>query len=162
MDLENLPLFNSLDEQVVVGFTGRLNVLDRFSRQMWGVVVMKDGEIYGCQYRGAHGLKAFLNMCVESAELLPQDFVVEPEIIEEDCREFYFSYNQLKEETLQMLENHFKVVQHRPPDQLRLMVRSDFLRSSQDTISAQDFQVLCDLTEWNKVEDLYRNCKIAE
>lgn len=123
---------------------------------------MKDGEIYACLYRGAHGLKAFHTMCAESAELVAQDFIVEPEIIDEEEREIHLTYPQLKEKAQEMLENHFRSTQQRPPGDLRLVPRADFLRDSDESVSQQDFQVLCDLTEWSKADDLYRNCALAD
>jgi len=83
MSIPDIPLFRSLDEQTLVGFTGRVNVLDRLTHQMLGVVILKDGQIFRTQYRGVSGLKAFYNIVIEGAQLVPQEFVVEPEIIEE-------------------------------------------------------------------------------
>lgn len=162
MDMENLALFDSLDEQTSVRFTGRLNVLDRLSRQLIGVVILKDGEILRCDYRGVFGLKAFYNMAIESAQLVLQDFVVEPEIITEDLREIHHPYPVLKARSAEAIERYMMYSSHRPPGQLRLMVRSDFLAHKNDLISDTEFRVLCSITEWSKVEDLYRNCPLQD
>lgn len=162
MNMENLPLFDSLDEQTSVRFTGRLNVLDRLSRQLIGLVILKDGEILRCDYRGVFGLKAFYNMAIESAQLVLQDFVVEPEIIGTDLREIHFDYPVLKARAKQAIERFMQHSAHRPPDALRLMVRPDFISTKQDPISDTEFRVLCSLTEWSKVEDLYRNCPLQD
>jgi len=162
MMMENLALFDSLDEQTAVRFTGRLNVLDRLSRQMIGVVVIKDGEVLRCDYRGVFGLKAFYNMAIESAQLVLQDFVVEPEIISEELREIHYPYPVLKARAREAIERFTNYASHRPPGHLRLMVRPDFLDQKQDAVSDAEFRVLCAITEWSKVDDLYRNCPLQD
>lgn len=162
MEMENLALFEAMDEQTAVRFTGRLNVLDRLSRQLIGVVILKEGEILRCDYRGVFGLKAFYNMAIESAQLVLQDFVVEPEIINDDAREIFFPYPVLKARALQAIEQYMIYSSQRPPGYLRLMVRPDFIAAKSDPVSDSEFRVLCSITEWGKVEDLYRNCPLQD
>lgn len=162
MEIEVLPLFESLDEQTAVRFTGRLNVLDRLSRQLIGVVILKEGEILRCDYRGVFGLKAFYNMAIESAQLVLQDFVVEPEIITNEVQEIHFSYPELKAGALDSIERFKTYAGHRPPGELRLMVRPDFLSIKKDPITDIEFRVMCAITEWSKVEDLYRHCPLQD
>jgi len=162
MEVENLPLFESLDEQTSVRFTGRLNVLDRLSRQMIGLVILKDGEVYRCDYRGVFGLKAFYNMAIESAQLYPQDFIIEPEIINNEDREIHFTYPVLKARTQEVISRYMQHSSHRPPNHIKLMIRPEFIRASEGRVGDAEFRVLCALTEWSKVEDLYRNCPLQD
>lgn len=162
MTMDNLALFEAMDEQTAVRFTGRLNVLDRLSRQLIGVVIVKEGEVLRCDYRGAFGLKAFYNMAIESAQLVLQDFVVEPEIIADDAREIFYPYPVLKARALEAIQQYMQYSAQRPPGHLRLMVRSDFISAKTDPVTDSEFQVLCSITEWGKVEDLYRNCPLQD
>lgn len=160
--MDNLSLFNSLDEQIAVRFTGRLNVLDRMSRQMVGLVILKDGEIYRCDFRGSYGLKAFFNMAIENAQLIQLDYIVEPEIINDESREIYLSYEELKVQSAEAIERYMKYSSQRPPANLRLMIKSEFMAPNREELRDIEFRVLCTLTEWNKVEDIYRNCPLQD
>jgi hypothetical protein len=156
-----IPLFRSLDEQTLVAFTGRLNILDRISHQMLGVVILREGQIYRCQYRGASGLKAFYNAVIESVQLVPQNFIVEPEIIDEKSRQIHYPYSVLKNKTADVLKRFQAVSGKRPPDNVKLIAKPSFLEA-QSEVSETEFQVLCALSEWNSVKDLYQNCKLLD
>ncbi|MFP5490598.1 MAG: hypothetical protein ACLGG0_03810 [Bacteriovoracia bacterium] len=156
-----IPLFHSLDEQTLVGFTGRINVLDRTSHQMLGVVVLREGQVYRCQYRGATGLKAFYNAVIEGAQLVPQEFIVEPEIIEEKDRQIHYPYSVLKHKTDDVLKRFQAVSGKRPPDHVKLIAKAEFLEA-QSEVSEAEFQVLCALSEWSSVKDLYQHCSLLD
>lgn len=156
-----IPLLSMLDEQTVVSFTGRVNVLDRTTHQLLGVVVLREGQVYRCQYRGAQGTKAFFNIVIEGAQLLPQEFIVEPEIIDERDRQIHYPYSVLKAKTADVLKRYQAVAHLRPPPRLKLLPRATFL-DSDDEVTSAEFQVLCTLTEWSQVDDLYRQCSLLD
>lgn len=161
MTTAEIPLFRYLDEQTLVSFTGRVNVLDRTSRQMLGVVVLKDGQVYRALYRGISGMKAFYNIVVEGASLVPQEFIVEPEIIEEKDRQIHFPYSVLKSKATEVLERYQAVAKMRPPGHVKLMAKARFLEDEGD-VSEAEFQVLCALSEWSSVQDLYKHCPLLD
>lgn len=156
-----IPLFRSLDEQTMVGFTGRINILERTSHQMLGVVILREGQVYRCHYRGAAGLKAFYNAVIEGAQLVPQDFIVEPEIIEEKDRQIHYPYSVLKNKTGEVLKRYQAVAGKRPPDHVKLIAKAAFLEA-QSEVSEAEFQVLCALSEWSSVKDLYQHCSLLD
>jgi hypothetical protein len=155
----DLPLLNCLDEQTTVGFTGRVNVLDRHTRQLLGVVILKDGQVHRCRYLEQRGLRAFHTLVLESVQLVPMDFVVEPEIVDDDNREIPFPYSVLRQRSLVAVEKFLAVAAQRPPAHVKLLIRSDFLES-REPVSNAEFQVLCSLTEWSRVDELYKNCPL--
>jgi hypothetical protein len=157
----NIPLLTVLDEQTLVAFTGRVNVLDKLTHQMLGVVVLREGHIFRCQYRGAQGLKAFFNIVIEGAQLVPQELIVEPEIIDERDRQIHYPYSVLKSKTSEVLKRYQAVAHLRPPSQVKLLPRATFL-DSDDEVTDTEFQVLCTLTEWSQVDDLYRHCPLLD
>ncbi len=156
-----IPLLAVLDEQTMVGFTGRVNVLDKISHQLLGVVILREGQIFRCSYRSVSGLKAFYNIVIEGAQLVPQEFIVEPEIIHESDRQIHYPYSFLKSKTAEVLERFQTVAHLRPPAQVKLLARSSFLDSDEEVTEAE-FAVLCTLTEWSQVEDLYRHCSLMD
>jgi len=160
VDIE-IPLLTVLDEQTLVAFTGRVNVLDKITHQMLGVVILREGQIFRCQYRGVQSLKAFYNIVIEGAQLVPQEFIVEPEIIDESDRQIHYPYSVLKAKTADVLKRYQAVAHLRPPPMVKILARSSFL-DSDDEVTEAEFQVLCTLTEWNQVEDLYRHCPLLD
>jgi hypothetical protein len=155
----DLPLLDCLDEQTAVGFTGRINVLDRHTRQLLGVVILKDGNVHRCRYHEHTGLRAFHTLVLESVQLVPMEFIVEPEIVDDDNRQIHFPYSVLRQRSLATVERFLAVAAHKPPAHLKLLVRADFLES-QVPVSNAEFQVLCALTEWSRVDELYQNCSL--
>lgn len=161
MDIAEIPVFKILDEQTLVAFTGRINLLERLTRQMLGVIVLREGVVYRAHYRGAQGLKAFYNIVLEGAQLVPQDFIVEPEIIEEKDRQIHYPYSVLKQKTLEVLKRFNAVAGLRPPDHVKLVAKPSFLEAEGD-VSEAEFQVLCALAEWSSVRDLYLKCTLLD
>lgn len=129
---------------------------------MVGLIILREGEIYRCDFRGSYGLKAFYNIAIECRQLIQLIFIVEPEIISDDSREIYLSYDELKTQSLEAIEKYVKSSNQRPPSHLRLMIRSDFLSPNREELSDSEFRVLCTLTEWSKVEEIYRNCPLQD
>jgi hypothetical protein len=156
-----IPLINVLDEQTLVSFTGRINVLDKLTHQLLGVVILREGHIWRCQYRGSKSLKAFFNIVIEGAQLAPQEFIVEPEIIDERDRQIHYPYSVLKAKTTDVLKRYQAVAHLRPPSHVKLLPRAAFLDSDEEVTEAE-FQVLCTLTEWSQVDDLYRHCQLLD
>lgn len=161
MSIAEIPLFKSLDEQTLVSFTGRINILDRTSHQMLGVVILREGHIYRCLYRGATGLKAFYNAVIEGAQLVPQEFIVEPEIIEEKDRQIHYPYSVLKNKTNEVLSRYQAVAGKKPPDHVKLLAKASILEEGAEVTEAE-FQVLCALSEWSSVKDLYQQCPLLD
>lgn len=158
MKAEEIPVYRVLDEQTAVAFTGRVNILERTTRQTLGVIVLREGQIYRATYRGGKGLKAFYNIVLEGFQLVPQDFIIEPEIIAESERQIHFPYTVLKSRTEEVLERFQLVAGLRPPEHLKLVTREEFLESDSE-VTENEFLVLCTLSEWSLVRDLYANCQ---
>jgi hypothetical protein len=157
----NMKLFATLDEQTMVNFTGKINVLDQATREMIGVVILKEGEIYRCKYRGVDGLKAFYNIIIESSENVIQDYIVEPEIISDDQKQIHYPYSVLKNKASEIFKRYSEVSHLKPPAHIKLIPKAEFLESKKDVDEAE-FQVLCTLAEWSQVRDLYVHCPLLD
>jgi hypothetical protein len=157
--MNDLAIFRSLDEQTSVRFTGRVNVMERLTRQLLGVVTLKDGEVFGCRFRGEPGLKAFHALVWEDAQLVPLDFVVEPEIVADEDRQIHYPYAVLKQRALAAAERYRQVANQRPPGHVKLIVRAGFL-ASELPVSAAEFHVMASLCDWSVVDELYAQCSL--
>ena len=156
-----LKIFDVLDEQAMVSFTGRVNIIQLTNRELLGVVILKDGYVCKANYKGVHGVKAFYNIVIETATTLHVDFIVEPEIISDEDKQIHFPYSVLKTRSEEVLDRYSKVAGLKPPPQVKLVPKSDILISHHEMGEAE-FQVLCALTEWSKVEDLYLYCPLLD
>lgn len=156
-----LKIFEILDEQAMVNFTGRVNILQQTNRELLGVIIVREGDVFRAHYKGVQGLKAFYNIIIETAETLHVDFIVEPEIVGEEDKQIHYPYSVLKNRAQEVLERYSKVAGLRPPPHVKLLAKASILTSEED-IGEAEFQVLCALTEWSKVEDLYRYCPLLD
>lgn len=158
---EDIAFFRTLDDQSAVRFTGRVNILDRLTRQLLGEVVLRDGEIWRCSFKGTIGLKAFFNIVISDYSGELQDFIVEPEIIREEDRHIHYPYPVLKKRALEVSVRYAAAARMRPPGHLKLIVRPEFLEEVED-VSEAEFRLLCSLTSWNSVDEVYQNCQLLD
>lgn len=159
--LESLQIFQVLDEQSLVGFTGKVNVLSKLNRQYLGHLLLKNGDVIQAFYRQVSGQKAFFNIVISDYELEPIIFVVEPETVEEKQRGIHFPYSVLKSRTQDVLAKYHATVKLRPPGDLKLIVKAEFL-SQKAEVAPEEFEVLATLSDWNLVKDIYQNCNLVD
>jgi hypothetical protein len=159
--LESLQIFQVLDEQTLVGFTGKVNVLSKLNRQYLGHLLLKNGDVVQAFYKTVTGIKAFFNIVVADYELEPISYVVEPETVEENQRGIHFPYSVLKNRTQEVIEKYLATVKLRPDSNLKLLVKADFLSQSGE-VTPEEFEVLSTLSDWNLVRDIYQNCNLVD
>ena len=157
----SLKIFDVLDEQTMVSFTGRVNILQQTNRELLGVILIRDGDVFKAQYKGVKGLKAFYNIVIETTATLHVDFIVEPELVGDVDKQIHYPYSVLKNRAQEVLDRYTKVAGLKPPSHVKLIPKSDILTSDFE-IGEAEFQVLCALTEWSKVEDLYQYCPLLD
>ncbi|MCO4753430.1 MAG: hypothetical protein KC478_03060 [Bacteriovoracaceae bacterium] len=154
-------LFPILDEQVSVGFTGKVNVLDDLTKRLLGSIDLSEGEVWSCSYRSNLGLKAFFNLCIDSFE--GDDifsYVVEPEILQ-SSRSIHYPYSVLKRKSAEVLESFKESKSLRPPGGLKLIVNPEFLTSGAQ-VEGDEYDLLCSIADYNKVEEIYKNCELLD
>ncbi|MBC75768.1 MAG: hypothetical protein CME64_07115 [Halobacteriovoraceae bacterium] len=154
-------LFPILEEQVSVGFTGRVNVLEPNSKMLLGSVELYEGEVWTSTYKGIKGLKAFYNLCIDSFRD-DNDFyyVVEPEILN-SSRTIHYPFTVLRRKTAQVVEDFKKNQGLRPPGNVKLLINPDFIKSGKE-VEGDEFDLLCCISDYNKVDDIYKNCDLLD
>ncbi len=159
--IESLQIFQVLDEQTLVGFTGKVNVLSKLNRQYLGHLLLINGDVIQGFYKNVSGIKAFYNIVVADYELEPISFVVEPETVDEKLRGIHFPYSVLKNRTDEVIQKYLTTVKHRPPQGLKLLVKASFMDIQVD-VTADEFEVLATMSDWNLVKDIYENCNLVD
>lgn len=154
-------LFPILDEQVSVGFTGKVNVLDPSNNRHLGVIELFEGEVFEAKYGGVSGLKAFYNVCVAAFEEGSSfKYVVEPELVQ-TTNKIHYPYNVLKRKVAQIVEIYKENKALRPPDELKLLVNPRFVEAG-EPVSATEFDLLSSIADYNSVKEIYKNCELLD
>lgn len=154
-------LIDLLDEQSLVGFTGKVNILDKNSKQFLGMIVFFEGDIYHASFKGILSFKGLCQILIaeeEASDFLP---VVEPEIVDEASRSIHFPYNILKKRLMDTIEEYRLSRENRPPNSLKLMVKPEFLES-QEKVSGNEFKLLATISDYNLVKDIYEKSSLLD
>jgi hypothetical protein len=157
-----LSLFESLHEQVVFGFTGRVNVLKRSNSQFIAVVMLKDGKVVSAKYEQKVGRKAFFNLLMKD-KIHEQEwkYVIEPELIGEESVHFSLNFEDIKKEFEELSIQFSKAHKLRPPKGIRLVINGDFILDGAG-ISATEFDILCLISEYSNVDEVYARSSLYE
>lgn len=154
-------LFPVLDEQTVVGFTGKVNILNVENNQHLGLVSILDGEIFDARFGSNEGLQAFYNICVASFSKESNfKFIVEPEIVE-GVKKIHFPYSVLKKKVADIISLYKENEANRPPDHIKLLINPHFITMGGE-VSGDEFELLCSISDYNKVKDIYKNCELLD
>jgi hypothetical protein len=154
-------LISILDEQVVVEFSGKVNALKADTRQILGSVVLSDGEIIRVDYKGYEGMKALFSLYLDDLEENMVLLVVEPEIVEGIARNLHYPFKTLMQKLSDFMHEYEKNKALRPPNGIKLLANADFLTTG-GGINEKEFQVLVTITDYNKIEDIYKHCSLME
>jgi hypothetical protein len=157
----DLKILTTIEEQVAVRFTGKVNILSNFNRQYLGHVLFKDGEVIQVLFEGRQGLKALYHLLIQEYSLQSYQYVVEPEIVEESERKIHYPYTVLKNKMGQVLKQYRESLKSRPPENVKILINAGFLASAVP-VSSNEFKVLDSLTEWSRPGDIYLNCPLLD
>ena len=155
-----MSLIYKVEEQSSIGFTGKLNILDKKNHQFMGEILFKEGEIIGCHYDRFKGTQGLLYLIISDV-VSEYDFyfVVEPEMVSEAGRIINFDY--IKERASNIVRQFYASNRLRPPEDIRLLVQKNFLRSGKN-IDFQEFQILCAITDCATVQEIYKAVEFHE
>ncbi len=154
-------LIKIIDEQVSVGFTGKINVLEPLTNQVLGGISLFEGDVIHSTYRGVEGIKAFYNLCVDEFENVELSYIVEPELINLRSKTIHFPYSVLKRKIAEVIEKFRDSKANRPPDDLKILIKTEFIDLGQE-VSASEFELLRTISDYNRVSEIYKNCKLLD
>lgn len=156
-----LQLLNTIEEQIAVQFTGKVNVLSNFNRQYLGHLLFKNGEIFQVVFQQHRGLKAFYQLIIQEFTLHSFTYVVEPEVVEEKERKIHYPYAVIKNKMTDVIKQYRDSLKYRPPENVKILIDAEFIDDTLP-VTPQEFEVLETLTEWNTPFDIYQHCGLLD
>lgn len=156
-----MAFLKSVADQVTLNFTGRINVLEKATGKYLGKVSLLEGTLVFSQFRGASGKASLFHIVIEDLENDTLSFVVEPEIVSMAEAIFEMDYEQLVTASQRVYSAYRESLKLRPPDHLRLLIDPDFI-SRGANISYWEFETLAVISDFNKVEDIFRESPLLE
>lgn len=150
-----------IEEQIAVGFTGKVNILASFNRQFLGHLLFKNGEIIQVIFHNFKGLKAFYQLMIQEFSLQSFDYVVEPELVDEKERQIHYPFAVLKNKLAGVIKLYRESLKLRPPENVKILVDPEFIEDTLPVTPAE-YDVLSALTEWNNPFDLYQHCGLLD
>jgi hypothetical protein len=154
-------VINTIEEQIAVQFTGKVNVLARFNRQFLGHILFKNGDLVQVMFNGQIGVKAFYHLIIQEYSLQSFDYIVEPELVDDKDRKIHYPYAVLKNKLANIISEYSASLKLRPPENIRILIDSEFLEDN-IPVTPEEFDVLSTLSEWNSPSDLYKYCPLLD
>ena len=155
-------LMKVLADQAAFGFTGKVNLLLVSNGQFKGVVYQHEGVIVGAHYDELRGKKALYKMIFEDVESSSHfKFIVEPELIASEFFSMKMSFEEIKREAQLIYQKYLESKKLKPAPELRLVIDPKII-ANPEKITSDEFDVLSILTEWSKVEDIYKYSKLMD
>lgn len=155
-------LIEVLKEQSSFGFTGKVNMLSRESGQFLGVIYQQEGAIVGAHIKDLKGKKALFNMIfsdVDSAE--DYKFIVEPEVLNPENITLRIPFEEIKREASELYQQYLNAKKLKPSPLLKLVIDPEIIVAKEE-ITPLEFDVLAVITEYCKVSDIYKHCKLMD
>lgn len=157
-----MSLINKIEEQLAIGFTGKINILDKSNDQLLGVVLLDDGVIVNAKYGDHSEDKAMIDLIISDTRGVVQfKFIVEPEIIPVSKRSTIINLENIKARAARVMQDIGRSDRLRPPESLSLGVDDKFV-SNGDDIDWLEFKALCAVLDYPIVKDIYENSDLHE
>lgn len=156
-----MAFLKTVADQAALNFTGRINIMEKTTGKYLGRVSLLEGNIVFSKYLGSSGKASLFHIVIDDLELDGLTFIVEPEIVSVAEMIFELDYEQLSAASQSVFQAYLEAKKLRPPDHIRLLIDPDFV-SVGANISYWEFETLSVISDYNKVEDIFRESPLLE
>jgi len=156
-----MRIFDIIEDQRIVNFTGKLNILKKTSGESVGTIIFFDGEIINTEFRSMSPLRGLIHLCIESETEENIKFIVEPELIEINSKKITMPFSVIKKKINTSFNKFIEAKSLRPPNNLKILPKPDIMRS-EEIVSPDEFSILCTLSDYNNVSDIYIHNELME
>lgn len=157
----DIEILKNIEDQISVEFTGKINILSQ-NGQSWGHILFVDGELLFVKYKNSYSIKAFYNLVIESFDK-PESMqiVVEPEVLTDVERNIHYPYTVLIKKIKSILDRYKYSLENKPPAGILIKPIPSFVLDG-ELPTMEEFELLCTLTKYNKVDEIYRECPLLD
>lgn len=157
----NEQILSTIEEQIIINFTGKVNVLSKESKQHLGAVLLINGQLVNAKYLGSEGMKAFYNLCIDENQGKEFEIVVEPEIIDKREMKIDHPFSVLKRRMYEMITKYKEALKNRPPNNLKLVLVPDFITGKEE-VSREEYSLMCTMSDYSLVSDIYKKSPLLD
>lgn len=152
----DLKIFETIDEQSIVCFTGKINILNKNTKELVGSIIFTEGNIVNASLGKLQPYKALMNLFIQSFINQDLQFVVEPELIQTKDKKLDYPISVIKKKAIETIEKYEESIDLRPSDNIQLMIKPEFVKQGAD-VSSLEYSLLCTMSDYNLVKDIYLN-----
>lgn len=154
-------LISVIEDQVVVEFSGRINILNNKSRQHLGIIYIKDGDVIRAEYKNNTALKAFFNIYLDDLNTNEISYIVEPELVDSITRNIHYPWKTLLQKMSESMHEYEKCKSLKPPKDVKILPRYEFIEQG-EKVSEEEFKILSLISDYNNVEEIYQRSTLLE
>lgn len=163
-----MHLFDIIEEQFIINFIGRINVILKDNHQHKGTIFFNNGIICGAEYKKANGKTALYNLTF-NIMFGPTKFafIIEPEIVDNSRKEFELNFQEYYIKAKELYKTYTDNNALRPPLQTKIFINhkqthnakkySVLMDTLASSINHHEFLLLCTLVNYSITEDVYYN-----
>lgn len=154
-------LIQVLEEQSFLNFTGKVNVLEANKGMLLGSIYILEGDTINCSYHKYEGIEALESIFFLEFEGVDLNIIPEPEMIPSIQRKIHYPFTTLKKKIEATIQVGAIDQKDAPPPHVKLAINSDIMNNGQ-SLTSDEFDALKILCDYNKVEEIYRECRLAK
>lgn len=154
-------ILKAIEEQLILGFTGKLNILDSDSKQLLGAAYIIAGKLANFKYLEVEGIKAFYNACIEEKNGKQMEIITEPELIDIRESKIQQPFSVLKRKMYDIADKYEKSKKNKPPGHLKLIVQPGFITSDQE-VNSLEYSLMCTISDYSLVSDIYKKSSLLD
>jgi hypothetical protein len=155
-------IVNIIEEQIILGLTGKINVLSSETKQFLGSIYLIEGRLANVKYLEIEGAKAFFNLCTSDDDGITKlEFIIEPELIDSREKKIARPFSILKRKLYEIAEKQKESKQNKPPGSLKLLVLPEFITST-EAVNSIEYSLMCTMSDYNLVSDIYKKSPLLD
>lgn len=155
-------LFKGIEEQRLVCFTGKINILRTENKEFVGSLFLMDGQVINAHFGEMPPLKAVFELTLAYQNDVDSfDLVVEPERLDKSVKKLSYPYLTLKRLLEEQYLSYRKSSESRPPDHLKLLIKPEFIKGGGE-VTPKEYSLLAVISDNNLVKDIYEQSELFD
>lgn len=154
-------ILKSIEEQLILGFTGKINILEKETKQLLGAAYIIAGKLANFKFLEVEGIKAFYNACIEEKNGKLFDLISEPELIDVRENKIQQPFSVLKRKMYDIADKYEMSKINKPPGHLKIIVEPGFITTEQE-VNSLEYSLMCTISDYSLVSDIYKKSNLLD